>query len=151
MLKEDAIQLFGFRTPEEKQIFQTMIQVSGIGPRLAINILSGISAPELAGAVKNGDLARLVRIPGIGRKTAERIIFELKEKFSVLLPSVATMGGEAPSRDSLKDDAVSALVNLGYKRPAAVSALERILEEAAGRHHLGIVAEKSTEVSCRIR
>ncbi len=83
-VKEDAIQLFGFQTPEEKAIFQLMIQVSGIGPKLAINVLSGISAPELVRAVSGGDLARLVAVPGIGKKTAERVILELRDKFTKL-------------------------------------------------------------------
>lgn len=128
-VKEDAIHLFGFRTVEEKTIFQLMVQVSGIGPKLAINVLSGISALELVKAIANGDLARLVTIPGIGRKTAERIVFELKEKFSKLASMEAP--GSAPCGapgDILREDALSALVNLGYKLPAANHALDRALE-----------------------
>jgi holliday junction DNA helicase RuvA len=125
-VKEDAIQLFGFRSREEKSIFQLMIQVSGIGPKLAINVLSGISAPELARAVSGGDLARLVNIPGIGKKTAERIILELKDKFSKLVQE--QMAGPVPAEipeDVLMSDALSALENLGYRQPVAKKALEQ--------------------------
>jgi Holliday junction DNA helicase RuvA len=126
-VKEDAIQLFGFRSHEEKSIFQLMIQVSGIGPKLAINALSGISAPELARAVSGGDLARLVTIPGIGKKTAERMILELKDKFSKLVKE--EMAGPARIEipgDVLMDDALSALENLGYKQPVAKKVLEQV-------------------------
>jgi len=126
-VKEDAIQLFGFQSREEKSIFQLMIQVSGIGPKLAINVLSGISGSELAKAVSSGDLARLVTIPGIGKKTAERMVLELKEKFSKMIKE--EMAGptrvEIPG-DVLMDDALSALENLGYKQPIAKKALEQV-------------------------
>lgn len=126
-VKEDAIQLFGFQSREEKSIFQLMIQVSGIGPKLAINVLSGISAPDLARAVSGGDLARLVTIPGIGRKTAERIVLELKDKFSKLIQE--QLAGPVPveyPEDILMNDALSALENLGYKQPVAKKALEQV-------------------------
>lgn len=126
-VKEDAIQLFGFRNREEKSIFQLMIQVSGIGPKLALNLLSGISAPELARAVSGGDLARLVAIPGVGKKTAERMVLELKDKFLKLIKE--EMAGPAPVEfqgDVLMDDALSALENLGYRQPLAKKALERV-------------------------
>lgn len=126
-VKEDAIQLFGFRSHEEKSTFKLMIQVSGIGPKLAINVLSGISAPELARAVSGGDLARLVAIPGIGKKTAERMVLELKEKFSKMIKE--EMAGPAMTQvpdDILMNDALSALENLGYKQPVAKKALEQV-------------------------
>jgi Holliday junction DNA helicase RuvA len=126
-VKEDAIQLFGFRSHEEKSTFKLMIQVSGIGPKLAINVLSGISAPELARAVSGGDLARLVTIPGIGKKTAERMVLELKDKFSKLVKE--EMAGPAMTEvpdDILMNDALSALENLGYKQPVAKKALEQV-------------------------
>lgn len=130
-VKEDAIHLFGFRTEVEKSIFQLMIQVSGIGPKLAINVLSGISAPELAKAISNGDLARLVMVPGIGKKTAERIVFELREKFLKLLPQeIPGQGPKATADDILREDVLSALLNLGYKAAAARSAVDRALESA---------------------
>jgi holliday junction DNA helicase RuvA len=126
-VKEDAIQLYGFRNHEEKSIFQMMIQVSGIGPKLAINVLSGITAPELTRAVSGGDLARLVTIPGIGKKTAERMVLELKDKFSKLVKEdIAGTARAAISDDVLLNDALSALENLGYKQPVARKALEKV-------------------------
>jgi holliday junction DNA helicase RuvA len=112
-LREDALQLFGFRAAEEKQVFLLLNSVSGIGPKLAVNILSGIPAEELVEAVKDGDQLRLVSIPGVGKKLAERMIVELRDKFTTLQsrPSIAQ------SNDSqLVQDAVSALVNLGYRK-----------------------------------
>lgn len=126
-VKEDAIQLFGFRSREEKSIFQLMIQVSGIGPKLAINVLSGISGPDLAKAVSGGDLARLVAIPGIGKKTAERMVLELKDKFSKLVSEeMAGPAREEVPDDILMNDALSALENLGYKQPVAKKALDQV-------------------------
>ena len=114
-LREDALQLFGFRAPEEKQVFLLLNSVSGIGPKLAVNILSGIPAEELVEAVKEGNQLRLVSIPGVGKKLAERMIVELRDKFTTLQPRPL----EAISQNSdsqLVLDAVSALVNLGYRK-----------------------------------
>lgn len=113
-LREDALQLFGFQEQEEKQVFLLLNSVAGIGPKLAVNILSGIPADELARAVKDGDQLRLVSIPGVGKKLAERMIVELRDKFTTL-PSLASdvIGGSDGSQ--LMRDAVSALVNLGYR------------------------------------
>jgi Holliday junction DNA helicase RuvA len=126
-VREDALQLFGFQDLAEKQIFLLLIGVSGIGPKLAINILSGIAAEELSGALKEGDQVRLVAIPGVGRKLAERMIVELKDKFTTLAPaepeSARTDGGS-----QLLLDAVSALVNLGYKRPEAEKVVREVLK-----------------------
>lgn len=114
-LREDALQLFGFRAAEEKQVFLLLNGVSGIGPRLAVNILSGIPAEELVEAVKEGNQVRLVSIPGVGKKLAERLIVELRDKFAALQPSGSVAA--AQSNDAqLIQDAVSALVNLGYKK-----------------------------------
>jgi holliday junction DNA helicase RuvA len=114
-LREDALQLFGFRAAEEKQVFLLLISVSGIGPKLAVNILSGIPAEELVQAVKGGDQPRLVSIPGVGKKLAERLIVELRDKFTTLQSQ--TSETVAQSSDSqLIQDAVSALVNLGYRK-----------------------------------
>jgi holliday junction DNA helicase RuvA len=114
-LREDALQLFGFEAAGEKQVFLVLNSVSGIGPKLAVNILSGIPANELVQAVKDGDQLRLMSIPGVGRKLAERMIVELRDKFTTFQsrPSDAV----AQSDDSqLIQDAVSALVNLGYRK-----------------------------------
>jgi len=115
-VKEDAINLYGFRTPTEKRFFQLLISVSGIGPKLAKDILSNIQVNELGEALLRGDLARLCAIPGIGRKTAERVVLELREKVKKLdfLPSGQT--AELPTvAPDVTEDVTSALINLGYK------------------------------------
>jgi Holliday junction DNA helicase RuvA len=115
-VKEDAISLFGFRTPAEKNFFQLLISVSGIGPKMGKDILSNIQVEDLGQAIVRGDLARLSAIPGIGRKTAERLVLELKEKVLKLDVSPLAKEGIGPViSPDLKDDVASALVNLGYK------------------------------------
>ncbi|HKY09046.1 MAG TPA: Holliday junction branch migration protein RuvA [Candidatus Binatia bacterium] len=126
-VREDALQLFGFQDLAEKQIFLLLIGVSGIGPKLAVNILSGIAAEELSRALKEGDQVRLVAIPGVGRKLAERMIVELKDKFSALAPAEPE-SARAEAGSQLLLDAVSALVNLGYKRPEAEKAVRDVLK-----------------------
>ncbi len=130
-VKEDAISLFGFLTPEERDIFEVIISVSGIGPKLAVNILSGISASELMTAIIQGDLKRLVGIPGVGKKMAERLVLELKDKILKMQPiqKVPSVTTGAQKIEALKEDALSALVNLGYKNAAAKDAVERIMQE----------------------
>jgi len=125
-VRDDALQLFGFQDLAEKQIFLLLISVSGIGPKLAVNILSGIPAEDLARALKVGDQARLVAIPGVGRKLAERMIVELKDKLATL----STAGVESPKPEigsQVMQDAVSALVNLGYKRSEAEKTVREVL------------------------
>jgi Holliday junction DNA helicase RuvA len=115
-VKEDAINLFGFRTPEEKDFFQLLISVSGIGPKMGKDILSNIQVPELSQAISRGDLGRLSLIPGIGRKTAERIVLELKDKVLKLVGSAPVREGDVKTASpGLLEDVASALVNLGYK------------------------------------
>lgn len=111
-LREDALQLFGFLEREEKQVFLLLNSVTGIGPKLAINILSGIPAEELAHALKEGDHPRLISIPGVGKKLAERMVVELRDKF-LALPSEEAGQGDG---SQLMRDSVSALVNLGYRQ-----------------------------------
>ena len=126
-VREDALQLFGFRDLSEKQIFLLLIGVSGIGPKLAINILSGIPAEALARALREGDQPRLMAIPGVGRKLAERMIVELKDKLATL----AAMGAESTKPEigsQLMLDAVSALINLGYKRSDAEKAVREAVK-----------------------
>lgn len=126
-VKEDAIHLYGFRTLAEKELFQLLISVSGVGPKLAVNILSNIDAPELSQAIMRGDLARLSAIPGIGRKTAERLILELKEKLKKLAPdSMAPRTQAVAGPADLRDDVVSALVNLGYKEAVVAKVLDGV-------------------------
>jgi len=126
-VREDALLLYGFLTPKEKELFCLLIGVSGVGPKLAINVLSGISAGNLERALCEGDLICLTRIPGIGRKTAERMLVELKDK--VTLPAGAAAIG-LPLKQGVVKDALSALVNLGYTRSIA----EEAVHEAARQH-----------------
>jgi Holliday junction DNA helicase RuvA len=132
-VKEDAIHLFGFYTAEERDIFQLMISVTGIGPKLAVSIMSGIAARELVKAVSAGDLSRLVNIPGVGKKTAERLILELRDKVKKLGDGEAEVRGEKAAvtdRSRIFDDALSALINLGYKEQMVKKVLDRIDEES---------------------
>lgn len=121
-VREDALSLFGFATPLEQQLFERLIGVSGIGPKVALSVLSGIEPAELIRAVERPDIARLTAIPGVGKKTAERIVLELKDR----LPraQAAAPGTAAPESTLLKDDVLSALINLGYHRPLAEKAVE---------------------------
>ncbi|MFZ3265117.1 MAG: Holliday junction branch migration protein RuvA [Terriglobales bacterium] len=119
-VREDALSLYGFLRLAEKHLFEKLLTVSGIGPKLAITILSGMPADEMVTAIRGGDLARLTRIPGIGKKTAERMVLELREK----LPAAAGAPEASPARATpVEEDVVSALVNLGYQRAAAEKAL----------------------------
>ena len=114
-VREDAIQLFGFHAEEEKRIFTTLLGITGIGPKMALNVLSGLSLDEFLAALENEDVAMLCRIPGLGKKTAHRLILELREK----LPSVSG------TRDRAYEDALSALINLGYKKSIAQEFLDK--------------------------
>ena len=130
-VREDAINLYGFHAQEERAVFQLMISVSGIGPKLAINILSGIAAGELIRAVTEEDLKRLTGIPGVGKKTAERMILEMKDKAAKFGRETVPVGTVAvKTGDQVKDDALSALVNLGYKGSAVKEVVDRIMREA---------------------
>ena len=113
-LREDALQLFGFQEPRDKQIFMLLNGVAGIGPKLAVNILSGIAADELAQAIRDGDQLRLVSIPGVGKKLAERLVVELRDKLTALRRPAESTPADRGSQ--LMQDAVSALVNLGYRQ-----------------------------------
>jgi Holliday junction DNA helicase RuvA len=128
-VREDALTLFGFCSQHEKEFFLKLISISGIGPKLAIAILSGAKVDELARAVAEGNLARLTTIPGVGRKTAERLVLELKSQITrFLLPDQAEGGpGIAVKADALQEDILSALVNLGYPRAAAEKSLSAVL------------------------
>ena len=130
-VREESIQLYGFLTTLEQQLFERLIGTSGIGPKLAIAVLSGIDSAELVGAVQRGDVARLTSVPGIGRKTAERIVLELKDRLAQLVIPVGTGAGSTPSTgDRLRADLLSALQNLGYHRPLAEKAVDAALGSA---------------------
>ena len=124
-VREDALALFGFSTLLELELFERLIAINGVGPKLALAVLSGIDSAELVRAVRTQDIARLTTIPGVGKKTAERIALELRDKLPKGLPADATKP-RAPE-DEMKDDVISALLNLGYQRSAA----DRVIEKAA--------------------
>jgi Holliday junction DNA helicase RuvA len=135
-VKEDALQLYGFKTERERKLFVNFISVSGIGPKIGIALLSGMSADELINSIKSNNLARLTLIPGVGRKTAERLIVDLREKMTALAASQVeeTTGLEptassASPEDSVRSDALSALLNLGYQRSAAEKAIDAVLND----------------------
>lgn len=134
VVREDAFALFGFKTVREKELFLHLISVSGIGPKSAITALSGMSADEIISAIRQNNLARLNSIPGVGKKTAERLVIELRDKIAKLAGLASEemkQQGIAPqaSGDEVYDDAVSALVNLGYQRAAAEKALKQAMQE----------------------
>jgi len=132
-VREDALALYGFLRPEEKQLFEKLITVSGIGPKLAITILSGMATADMVGAIRGNDFARLTKIPGIGRKTAERMCVELRDKlegFGAPQPVVA--------HSAVEEDVISALSNLGYQRALAEKAVERAVQ-SAGRENFDII------------
>ena len=127
-VREDQIALYGFLRAEEKELFEKLITVSGIGPKLAITILSGMPAEDMINAIRGNDVARLTKIPGIGRKTAERLVLELRDKLPV-------QGGDVkaavPTMSATQEDVLSALMNLGYQRPAAEKAVAAVAKNGS--------------------
>jgi Holliday junction DNA helicase RuvA len=136
-VREDTLQLFGFKTARERELFLKVISVSGIGPQLGIKLLSGMSADEMIASIRTNNLAKLTLIPGIGRKTAERLVMELRDRVASLSSaaledetSVETETGAAvPTEDSMRADVLSALLNLGYQRSAAEKAVGSAVDE----------------------
>jgi len=122
-VREDVIALYGFLRTSEKALFEKLISVSGIGPKLGITILSGMAAEEMVGAIRGNDVAKLTRIPGIGRKTAERMVLELRDKLPEAGPPSAPA---APAMSAVEEDVLSALLNLGYQRQAAEKAVAAV-------------------------
>ncbi len=133
-VREDALQLFGFRTEREKRLFLLLIGVSGIGPKLAITALSGMSAEELIRAIRTENLAKLVGVPGVGKKTAERMLVELKDKVAALsspeMEEQLKAGAIVSVGEAMREDLISALINLGYQKAAAEKAVIGVLKEA---------------------
>lgn len=127
-VREDTIALYGFLHPEEKYLFEKLITVSGIGPKLGITILSGMPTDEMVGAIRRKDVARLTRIPGIGKKTAERMVLELRDK---LPPDGTEVVAAIPSLSAIEEDVLSALVNLGYQRTAVEKVLGRVAKNGS--------------------
>src|SRR6266513_3970072 len=136
-VREDALQLYGFKTTRERELFMRLISVSGIGPALGIKLLSGMSADEMIASIRTDNLARLTLIPGVGRKTAERLVMELRDKVASLssaeleeeLGAKTATGAPLPTQDSLRSDVLSALLNLGYQRSSAEKAVSAALDE----------------------
>ncbi len=126
-VREDSLSLFGFLTQPEKDMFQLLLSVSGIGPKLALAVLSSLPVGELCGALQSGDDSRLCKVPGIGRKTAARMVLELRDKVKAVMPDAGPSAAVHGSHH--RDDAVSALVNLGYKRQEAEDAVEKTNRE----------------------
>jgi Holliday junction DNA helicase RuvA len=141
-VREDQIALYGFLRPEEKQLFEKLLTVSGIGPKLAITILSGMPTDEMVNAIRGNDVVRLTKIPGIGKKTAERMVLELRDKLAVAGNEPAAV---MPSFSALQEDVLSALVNLGYQRAAAEKALGAIEKngsfDSMFRHALSVLSK----------
>jgi Holliday junction DNA helicase RuvA len=134
-VREDALQLFGFRTLRERELFTLLISVSGIGPKSGVAMLSGMSADEIVMAIRTNNYARLTSIPGVGRKTAERLVIELRDKMAALSSpaleqELAAGGGAAPqSEDALREDTLAALTQLGFPKPAAEKAITSATQE----------------------
>ncbi|HEY2867300.1 MAG TPA: Holliday junction branch migration protein RuvA [Pyrinomonadaceae bacterium] len=131
-VREDAIQLFGFKTARERDLYLKLISVQGIGAKSGITMLSGMSAGEIIAAIRSNDLGRLTAIPGVGRKTAERLVIELRDKVAELAAAAgadASISADQLPADVVFDDALSALVNLGYQNAAAERALKKVTEE----------------------
>ena len=134
-VREEALQLFGFRTLRERELFTLLISVSGIGPKSAVAMLSGMSADEIVTAIRQSNYARITSIPGVGRKTAERLVIELRDKMAALSgPALeeqtgAGAGGAAQSEDALREDTLAALLQLGFPKPAAEKAITNSIQE----------------------
>jgi holliday junction DNA helicase RuvA len=131
-VREDALLLYGFATALELQIFERLISISGIGPKLALAVLSGIEPGELVSAIRTANVARLTGIPGVGKKIAERIGLELKDKMGSLLPAEIAASPAAVESETLRTDVLSALVNLGYHRPLAERAVDSAVRTNIG-------------------
>ena len=134
-VREDALQLFGFKTAREKDLYLKLISVQGIGAKSGITMLSGMSADEIVGAIRTDNIARLTSIPGVGKKTAERMVIELRDKVGEMAAAAGAgaqvSAGSAVGSDEAFDDALSALVNLGYQRNAAEKALQQVMKNGA--------------------
>jgi len=136
-VREEALQLYGFRTERERELFTLLISVSGIGPKSGVAMLSGMSADEIVSAIRTNNLARLTSIPGVGRKTAERLVIELRDKMAQLsapgldeqTPAGAASAAAAAAEEAPREDTLSALLNLGYQKAAAEKALQRAVDE----------------------
>jgi Holliday junction DNA helicase RuvA len=148
-VREDALQLFGFRTRAEKDLFLKLTSVSGVGPKLGITILSGMPVGELIQVISAGDAARLTTIPGVGRKTAERVAMELRDKLKGISPAAEAVAafGAAASDAGVLDDAISALLSLGYPRPLAERTVSAVASESGERTIEGVLKRSLRKLS----
>ena len=156
-VREDALQLFGFKTARERELFLQLISVNGVGPSLAIKLLSGMNADEMIASIRTNNLVRLVAIPGVGRKTAERLVVDLRDKIAALsspaleeeYAAQAAAAGSPSSPDAMRDDAISALVNLGYQRAAAEKAAKTAADEG-GELSVEVILRRSLRRLARV-
>ncbi|MGZ5437933.1 MAG: Holliday junction branch migration protein RuvA [Pyrinomonadaceae bacterium] len=136
-VREDALQLYGFKTARERELFLQLISVNGVGPALAIKLLSGMNADEMIASIRTNNLVRLVAIPGVGRKTAERLVVDLRDKIAALsspaleeeFAAKSAVEGAPTTTEAMRNDAMSALANLGYQRAAVEKAVKNALDE----------------------
>jgi holliday junction DNA helicase RuvA len=136
-VREDALQLYGFKTARERELFLQLISVNGVGPALAIKLLSGMNADEMIASIRTNNLVRLVAIPGVGRKTAERLVVDLRDKIAALsspaleeeFAAKAAVEGAPTTTEAMRNDAMSALANLGYQRAAVEKAVKNAVDE----------------------
>ena len=144
-VREDALQLFGFATALELTLFERLISISGIGPKVGLAVLSGIEPEQLVRAIRSGDVARLVKIPGVGKKTAERLVVELKDR----MPQVGEAEPETPaaSGDALRDDVMSALGNLGYQKAAVEKTVDKVLKASESREFEAVLRQVLRELA----
>jgi Holliday junction DNA helicase RuvA len=149
-VREDALRLYGFATQEEQDFFELLVSVSSIGPRLALNMLSSATASDLQRAIMQADIARLQAIPGVGRKTAERVILELKDKVALIeTTAVGQAQTAASSDDQLVGDVISALLNLGYRRGEAEKAVRAVQAQHEGEAVLETLLKDSLRLLAR--
>jgi Holliday junction DNA helicase RuvA len=147
-VKQDAINLFGFYTVPERDLFQLMLSVSGIGPKMSMNILSGISVQEMLRAIARGDVRKLISIPGLGKKLAERLILELKEKVvkKMMAEEMPAIDNQQKINEIIREDVLSALINLGYKSNIAHDALDKALYTSAKELAMDQLLKKTLKI-----
>src|SRR5436309_12677030 len=156
-VREDTLQLFGFKTARERELFLQLISVNGVGPGLAIKLLSGMNADEMVASIRTNNLARLVSIPGVGRKTAERLVVDLRDKIAALsspaleeeFAAKAAAAGAPTSEDSIRNDALSALANLGYQKAAAEKVVAKAADEG-GELSVEVILRRSLRALAKV-
>ena len=144
-VREDTIALFGFQTAKEKHLFEQLTSVSGIGPKLGVTVLSGMSVDELVPAIRQGNLARLTLIPGVGKKTAERMVVELRDKLSKVEAAWTETLSPIGIIPDVKDDVISALVNLGYPRPSAERGIQKAIAATSPDQAFEVLLKRSLQ------